>query len=140
MEGVFVAGDKVVLGSRASIVGGPATVTFQNLRGTYSGTPHELVAQDIANLRIYTNAPEESIEALSVMQTPARTNGRVRASVGLAWPTYPHRRKTDVNFVMWHTRLVAGCWELASAYTPHRYGFHDHGSEVANSATNVPRS
>jgi hypothetical protein len=86
MEGVFVAGDKVVLGSRASIVGGPATVTFKNLRGTYSGTPHELVAQDIAKLRIYTNAPEESIEALSVMQnsSPHEWPGTRLCGLGMA--------------------------------------------------------
>jgi RHS repeat-associated protein len=127
MEGAFGAGDKVVLGSGAAIVGfmvpggsgsGPVQPydvgtykqlqdrspnrdgldlhhlpqgnparqvidgydyanapsialpedehrSIPNERGTYSGTPQELVAQDIANLRTYTNAPEESIQALT---------------------------------------------------------------------------
>jgi RHS repeat-associated protein len=35
-----------------------------NLKGTYTGTPQELIARDIQNLRDYTNASEESIQAL----------------------------------------------------------------------------
>jgi hypothetical protein len=34
------------------------------LRGNYTGTPQELIQQDIENLRLFTNAPPEAIQAL----------------------------------------------------------------------------
>jgi hypothetical protein len=38
--------------------------SISNLRGEYTGTPQDLVARDIENLRTETSAPEESIQAL----------------------------------------------------------------------------
>jgi hypothetical protein len=35
-----------------------------NQKGTYSGTPEELLTRDIGNLREYTNAPEDAIQEL----------------------------------------------------------------------------
>ena len=35
-----------------------------NERGNYTGTPQELIEQDIENLRLYTNAPPEAIQSL----------------------------------------------------------------------------
>jgi len=38
-----------------------------NLRGEYTGTAEDLFARDIGNLRDFTSAPEEAIEALNTL-------------------------------------------------------------------------
>ena len=71
-------------------------------------------------------------------ETPACANGRARASVSLAWPPYPHNRQNGREFSYVAYQARGGLPGTGIAGTPHRYVFHDHGSEVANSAANCP--
>jgi hypothetical protein len=73
-------------------------------------------------------------------KTLACTNGRARASVSLAWSPYPHNRQNGREFSHVAYQARGGLPGTGIADTPHRYAFNDHGSEVANSATNCPRS